>query len=214
MMKKAILGKKLGMTQRFLSDGRLVPVTVILAGPCTVVQKKTMERDGYEAVQFSFDEVPENRVKKLVTKPVAGHFARANVAPARFLREFRLSDAASYEVGQKVQADVFEAGDRIDVTGTSKGHGFTGVIYRWNQRRGPMSHGSKYHRGVGAMSANSTPSKVFKNKHMSGQYGVERVTIQNLEIVEVDAERNLLLVKGAVPGPNNGLLLVRNTCKA
>jgi large subunit ribosomal protein L3 len=213
-MKKAILGKKLGMTQRFLEDGRLVPVTVILAGPCTVVQKKTLERDGYEAVQLSFDELPENRAKKLVNKPAAGHFARANVAPARYLREFRLQDSASYEVGQKVQADVFAAGDRIDVTGTSKGHGFTGVIYRWNQRRGPASHGSKYHRGPGAMSANSTPSKVFKNRHMSGHYGVERVTIQNLEVVEVDAERNLLLVKGAVPGPKNGLLLVRNTCKA
>jgi len=213
-MKKAILGKKLGMTQKFLPDGRLVPVTVIMAGPCTVVQKKTMEKDGYEAVQFSFDTLPENRVKKLVSKPDAGHFAKAGVAPARHLREFRLADSASYEVGQTIGASVFEAGDKIDVTGTSKGHGFTGVIYRWNQSRGPMSHGSKYHRGVGAMAANSTPSRVFKNKHMSGQYGVERVTVQNLEVVEVDADRNLLLVKGAVPGPKGALLLVRNTCKA
>ena len=213
-MKKAILGKKLGMTQKFLPDGRLVPVTVILAGPCTVVQKKTLEKDGYEAVQVSFDAIPENRVKKLVNKPDAGHFKKAGAAPARHLREFRLEDSANYEVGQSIGVSTFAAGDKIDVTGTSKGHGFTGVIYRWNQSRGPMSHGSKYHRGVGAMSANSTPSRVFKNKHMSGQYGVERVTVQNLEVVEVDAERNLMLVKGAVPGAVNSLLLVRNTCKA
>ena len=213
-MKKAILGKKLGMTQKFLPDGRLVPVTVILAGPCTVVQKKTLEKDGYEAVQVGFDTLPENRVKKLVNKPDAGHFKKANVAPARHLRELKLENAAEYEVGQSIGVSVFEAGDKIDVTGTSKGHGFTGVIYRWNQSKGPMTHGSKYHRGVGAMSANSTPSRVFKNKHMSGHYGVERVTVQNLEVVEVDAERNLLLVKGAVPGPVNSLLFVRNTCKA
>ena len=214
MMKKAILGKKLGMTQQFLPDGRLVPVTVVQAGPCTVVQKKTREKDGYEAVQLSFDEYPENRVKKLVTKPRAGHFKKAGVAPARSLREFRLEDTASYEVGQTVSCAQFQAGDLVDVTGTSKGHGFTGVIYRWNQSRGPMAHGSKYHRGVGSMSANSDPSRVFKNKHMSGQYGVERVTVQNLEIVSVDARRNLLLIKGAVPGPKKGLLLVRNACKA
>jgi len=213
-MKKAILGKKLGMSQRFLPDGRLVPVTVILAGPCTVVQKKTLEKDGYAAVQLSFDAVAEHRVKKLVNKPDAGHFAKAGVAPARHLREFRLEDSAKYEVGQTIGVGVFASGDRIDVTGTSKGHGFTGVIYRWNQSKGPMAHGSKYHRGVGSMSANSDPSRVFKNKHMSGHYGVERVTIQNLEVVEVDAERNLLLVKGAVPGANHSLLLVRNTCKA
>lgn len=213
-MKKAILGKKLGMTQKFLPDGRLIPVTVILAGPCTVVQKKTEEKDGYAAVQLSFDTIPENRVKKLVSKPKAGHFKKAGVAPARHLREFRLDDSDSYEVGQTIGASVFSEGDKIDVTGTSKGHGFTGVIYRWNQSRGPMAHGSKYHRGVGAMAANSTPSRVFKNKHMSGQYGAERVTVQNLEVVDVDAERNLLLVKGAVPGPKGSLLMVRDTCKA
>ena len=213
-MKKAILGKKLGMTQKFLPDGRLVPVTVILAGPCTVVQKKTLEKDGYEAVQMSFDTLPENRVKKLVTKPEQGHYKKANVAPARHLREFRLENAADYEVGQTVGVSVFEAGDKIDVTGTSKGHGFTGVIYRWNQSRGPMTHGSKYHRGVGAMAANTWPGRVFKNKHMSGHYGSERVTVQNLEVIEVDAERNVMLVKGAVPGANGSLLLVRNTCKA
>ena len=136
------------------------------------------------------------------------------MAPTRHLREFRLEDSASYEVGQTVGVSVFAAGEKIDVTGTSKGHGFTGVIYRWNQSRGPMTHGSKYHRGVGALSANSTPSRVFKNRHMSGQYGVERVTVQNLEVIEVDAERNLMLVKGAVPGAKNSVLLVRNSCKA
>ena len=213
-MKKAILGKKLGMTQKFLPDGRLVPVTVILAGPCTVVQKKTMEKDGYEAVQVSFDPIVENRVKKLVNKPDAGHFKKANIAPARYLRELKLADAKDFTIGQTISASVFEAGDKIDVTGISKGHGFTGVIYRWNQTRGPMTHGSKYHRGVGAMAANTYPGRVFKNKHMSGHYGVERVTIQNLEVVEVDSERNLMLVKGAVPGPVNCLLFVRNTCKA
>lgn len=213
-MKKAILGKKLGMTQKFLPDGRLVPVTVILAGPCTVVQKKTIEKDGYESIQVGYDTLNEKRAQKLVNKPDTGHFKKAGVAPARHLREFRLDNAAEYEVGQSIGVSVFEAGDKIDVTGTSKGHGFTGVIYRWNQSKGPMAHGSKYHRGVGSMGANSDPSRVFKNKHMSGHYGVERVTVQNLEVVEVDAERNLLLVKGAVPGPVNSLLFVRNTCKA
>ena len=213
-MKKAILGKKLGMTQKFLPDGRLVPVTVILAGPCTVVQKKTIEKDGYESIQVGFDAMNEKRAQKLVNKPDAGHFKKAGISPVRHLREFRLDNAAEYQVGQTIGVSVFEAGDKIDVTGTSKGHGFTGVIYRWNQTRGPMTHGSKYHRGVGSMGANSDPSRVFKNKHMSGHYGVERVTVQNLEVVEVDAERNLLLVKGAVPGPVNSLLFVRNTCKA
>lgn len=213
-MKKAILGKKLGMTQKFLPDGRLVPVTVILAGPCTVVQKKTVEKDGYESIQVGFDAMNEKRAQKLVNKPDAGHFKKAGISPVRHLREFRLDNAAEYQVGQTIGVSVFEAGDKIDVTGTSKGHGFTGVIYRWNQTRGPMTHGSKYHRGVGSMGANSDPSRVFKNKHMSGHYGVERVTVQNLEVVEVDAERNLLLVKGAVPGPVNSLLFVRNTCKA
>ena len=213
-MKKAILGKKLGMTQKFLPDGRLVPVTVILAGPCTVVQKKTIEKDGYESIQVGFDAMNEKRAQKLVNKPDAGHFKKVGISPVRHLREFRLENAAEYQVGQTIGVSVFEAGDKIDVTGTSKGHGFTGVIYRWNQTRGPMTHGSKYHRGVGSMGANSDPSRVFKNKHMSGHYGVERVTVQNLEVVEVDAERNLLLVKGAVPGPVNSLLFVRNTCKA
>ena len=213
-MKKAIVGKKIGMTQVFTDDGRLVPVTVVEAGPCKVVQKKTTESDGYEAVQVGFDEYAENRAKKLVNKPLTGHFKKAGVAPTRHLREFRFDDCQGYEVGNELTVCQFAAGDKIDVCGTSKGHGFTGVIQRWNQHTGPMSHGSKYHRGVGSMGANSDPSRVFKNKHMPGHYGVERVTVQNLEIVKVDEERNLLLIKGAVPGPNGGLLIVRNSCKA
>jgi large subunit ribosomal protein L3 len=213
-MKKAILGKKLGMTQQFLPDGRLVPVTVVQAGPCTIVQKKTTEKDGYDSVQLSFDEYPEARAKKLVSKPETGHFRKAGVAAARHLREFRLADISGYEVGQTLSCAQFIPGELVDVTGTSKGHGFTGVIYRWNQKKGPETHGSKYHRGVGSMSANSDPSRVFKNKHMSGHYGVEKTTVQNLEIIGVDAERNLLLIKGAVPGPKKGLLLVRDAIKA
>ena len=213
-MKKAIVGKKIGMTQIFTDDGRLVPVTVVEAGPCQVVQKKTIENDGYESVQVGFDTMPENRAKKLVNRPLTGHFKKAGVAPARHLREFRLETAKDMEVGGELTVSQFEAGERIDVCGVSKGHGFTGVIQRWNQHTGPMSHGSKYHRGVGSMGANSDPSRVFKNKHMPGHYGVERVTIQNLEIMRVDAERNLLLIKGAVPGPNGGLLLVQDSCKA
>ena len=212
-MKKAIVGKKVGMTQVFTPDGRLIPVTVIQAGPCPVVQKKTVETDGYEAVQVGFDEIPENRVKKLVNKPEAGHFKKAGVAPCRKLREFRFEDAASYEVGQVIKCDVFAEGDKVDVSGISKGHGYTGAIQRWNQHTGPMAHGSKYHRGVGSLSANSDPSHVFKNKHMAGHYGVEKVTIQNLSVVRVDAERNLLLVRGAVPGPNGGTLIVREAVK-
>ena len=213
-MKKAIVGKKLGMTQIFLQDGRLVPVTVIQAGPCTVVQKKTIEKDGYEAVQFGFEQIPENRVEKLVNKPDAGHFKKAGVAPMRTLREFRLEDSASYEIGQEVKADIFAEGEKVDISGITKGHGFTGAIYRWNQHTGPMAHGSKYHRGVGSMSANSDPSRVFKNKHMSGHYGVDRVTVQNLSVVRVDTERNLLLVRGNVPGPNGGTLVIRDSVKA
>ena len=213
-MKKAIVGKKIGMTQIFTDDGRLVPVTVVEAGPCKVVQKKTTESDGYDAVQVGFDTLAENRAKKLVNQPLTGHFKKAGVAPTRYLRELRLDNVAGLEVGNELTVSQFENGDKIDVSGISKGHGYTGAIQRWNQHTGPIAHGSKYHRGVGSLSANSDPSRVFKNKHMAGHYGVERVTVQNLEIVKVDAERNLLLIKGAVPGPNGGLLLVRNTCKA
>ena len=212
-MKKAIVGKKIGMTQVFTDDGRLVPVTVVEAGPCKVVQKKTVESDGYAAVQVGFDTYPENRAKKLVTKPLTGHFKKAGVAPVRFLRELKLDNAAELEVGMDVTVAQFAAGDKIDVCGVTRGRGFTGAIYRWNQHAGRMAHGSKYHRGVGSMSANTDPARVFKNKHMPGHYGVERVTVQNLEIVKIDAERNLLLIKGAVPGPNGGLLIVRNAIK-
>ena len=212
-MKKAIVGKKIGMTQVFTDDGRLVPVTVVEAGPCKVVQKKSVESDGYAAVQVGFDTLPENRAKKLVTKPLTGHFKKAGIAPARHLREFRLDNASELEVGNELTVAQFEAGEKIDVSGMTRGRGFTGAIYRWNQHTGPMAHGSKYHRGVGSMSANTDPARVFKNKHMPGHYGVERVTVQNLEIVKIDAERNLLLIKGAVPGPNGGLLIVRNAVK-
>jgi large subunit ribosomal protein L3 len=213
-MDKAILGTKIGMTQIFLADGRLMPVTVVQAGPCTVTQVKTEKSDGYEAVQVGFGELAEKRAKKLKNKPELGHFEKAGVPATRHLKELRLSDISSYKVGDQIKADVFAAGDKVDVVGTSKGHGFTGVIQRWNQHTGPMAHGSKYHRGVGSMSANTSPAHVFKNKHMPGHYGVERVTVQNLEVVKVDAERNLLLIKGAVPGANGALVLVRNSVKA
>ena len=212
-MKKAILGKKIGMTQIFVSDGRLVPVTVVEAGPCTVVMVKTEDRDGYEAIQVGFGELSEQRAKKLLNKPELGHFSKKGVAPSRYLREFRLDDISSYSVGDTIKADVFAEGDKIDVVGTSKGHGYTGVIQRWNQHTGPMAHGSKYHRGVGSMGANSTPSRVFKNKHMPGQYGGDRVTVQNLEVVKVDAERNLLMIKGAIPGATGSLVMVRDAVK-
>ena len=209
-MQKAIIGKKVGMTQIFDEKGNVVPVTVIEAGPCVVVQKKTVENDGYAAVQIGFGDISI----KNVTKPLKGHFAKANVAPCRKLRELRLEDCSAYNVGDEVKVDVFAAGDKVDITGTSKGHGFTGAIARWNQHTGPMAHGSKYHRGVGSLSANSTPSRVFKNKKMSGHYGVDRVTTLNMSVVRVDAERNLLLVRGAVPGPKGGTLVIRDSVKA
>ena len=212
-MKKAIVGKKIGMTQVFTDDGRLVPVTVVEAGPCKVVQKKNMETDGYSAVQVGFDTYAENRAKKLASRSLQGHFKKANIAPARYLRELKLDNAAELEVGSELTVSQFEAGEKLDVSGTSKGHGFTGTIYRWNQHTGPMAHGSKYHRGVGSLGACATPARVFKNKHMPGHYGVERVTVQNLELVKIDAERNLLLIKGAVPGPNGSLLIVRSAVK-
>ena len=212
-MKKAIVGKKIGMTQVFTEDGRLVPVTVIEAGPCTVVQTKNVESDGYDAVQVGFGELTETRAKKLLNKPELGHFAKAGVAAKRALRELRFDDCTPYHVGDELKVDQFQKGDKIDITGTSKGHGYTGAIQRWNQHTGPMAHGSKYHRGVGSMGANSDPSRVFKNKHMPGQYGCERVTVQNLEIVKVDAERNLLMIKGAIPGANESLVTIRNAVK-
>ncbi len=208
-MKKAILGKKIGMTQMFRADGTMIPVTVIEAGPCPVIQKKTVGTDGYEAVQVGYGELRE----KLSNKPKTGHFAKAGVKPLRYMREFKLDDANSYEVGQVIKADAFAEGDKIDVRGVSKGKGFQGVIKRHNQHRGKMTHGSHYHRGVGSMSANSSPSRVFKHKNLPGHMGSETVTVQNLEVVRVDVERNLLLVKGAVPGPKGGLVSVTSTVK-
>ena len=208
-MKKAILGKKIGMTQMFRTDGTMIPVTVIEAGPCPVVQKKTVGTDGYEAVQVGFGELRE----KLSNKPRTGHFAKAGVKPLRYMREFKLEDTASYEVGQVIKADVFAEGDKIDVRGISKGKGFQGVVKRWNQARGKMTHGSHFHRAPGSMSANSSPSRVFKHKNLPGHMGNVTVTVQNLEVVRVDAERNLLLVKGAVPGPKGGLVALTSTVK-
>ena len=208
-MKKAILGKKIGMTQMFRTDGTMIPVTVIEAGPCPVVQKKTVGTDGYEAVQVGFGELRE----KLSNKPRTGHFAKAGVKPLRYMREFKLDDAASFEVGQVIKADVFAEGDKIDVRGISKGKGFQGVVKRWKQARGKMTHGSHFHRAPGSMSANSSPSRVFKHKNLPGHMGNVTVTVQNLEVVRVDAERNLLLVKGAVPGPKGGLVALTSTVK-
>lgn len=208
-MKKAILAKKLGMTQVYAQDGTVVPVTVLQAGPCYVVQKKTMEKDGYEAVQLGFDEARE----KLLNKPQKGHLAKAGVGMLRSLREFKLEDAASYEVGQEVKADVFAEGDRVDVSGTSKGKGFAGVIKRHNQHRGRMTHGSGFHRAPGSMGGASSPSRVFKSKNLPGHLGAVKVTTQNLTIVSVNAEKNVILVKGAVPGPNGALVSVVDSVK-
>ncbi|MBE7011735.1 MAG: 50S ribosomal protein L3 [Ruminococcaceae bacterium] len=209
-MKKAILGKKLGMTQIFAEDGTLIPVTVIQAGPCSVVQKKTVEIDGYCAVQVGF----EDKKEKKANKPEKGHFAKAGVAVKRYVKEFKLDGAADMNVGDEIKVDVFEAGEMIDVTGTSKGHGYAGTIKRWGTHRGPMSHGSHYHRGPGSLGACSSPSRVFKGKRLPGHYGVDTVTIQNLDLVKIDTERNLLLVKGSVPGPKGGLLVIKNAVKA
>ena len=209
-MKKAILTTKVGMTQIFNEDGVLTPVTVLQAGPCVVTQVKTVENDGYAAVQVGFGDIRE----KLVNKPMKGHFAKAGVAPKRFVREFRLEDAESYAVGQEIKADVFAAGDKVDATAKSKGKGFQGAIKRHGQSRGPMAHGSKFHRHQGSNGACSDPSKVFKGKGMPGQMGHVKVTVQNLEVVKVDAENNLLLVKGAVPGPKKSLVTIKETVKA
>ena len=203
-MKKAILTTKVGMTQIFNDDGVLTPVTVLQAGPCVVTQVKTVENDGYSAVQVGFGDIRE----KLVNKPKKGHFAKAEVAPKRFLREFRLEDAESYKVGQEIKADVFAAGDKIDATAKSKGKGYQGAIKRHGQSRGPMTHGSKYHRHAGSNGSATTPGRVFKGKKMPGHMGAVRVTVQNLEVVRVDAERNLLLIKGALPGAKQSLLLI------
>ena len=208
-MKKAILGKKIGMTQIFDENGRVIPVTVVEAGPCTVVQVKTKDADGYEAIQLGFGEVKE---KKLI-KPTKGHFTKANVTPKKHLREFRLEEI-SYNVGDEIKADIFTAGESVDVTGTSKGKGFQGVIKRHGQSRGPMGHGSMYHRRPGSMGSTSTPGRVYKGKNLPGHMGVETVTVQNLEIVKVDMDKNVILIKGSVPGNKGAILKIRNSVKS
>lgn len=198
------------MTQIFDENGKVVPVTVVEAGPCVVVQKKTVEKDGYEAIQVGFGDIRE----KLVNKPRQGQFAKAGVSLRRTLKEFRLENVAEYEVGQEITAEVFAAGDKVDVSGVSKGKGFQGTIKRWNAQRGPMSHGSKFHRAPGSMGASSDPSRTFKNKKMPGHMGAENKTVLNLEVVKVIADKNLILIKGGIPGPNKGTVVIRNTVRA
>ena len=209
-MQKAILGKKIGMTQIFTEDGLVIPVTVIEAGPVAVVQKKTVEKDGYNAIQVGYVDAKD----KAMNKPQKGHLAKAGVSNKRVLKEFRLEDDSAYNVGDEIKVDIFAEGDKIDVTGISKGHGYAGTVKRWGTHRGPMTHGSGYHRGVGSMGACSTPSRVMKNKRLPGHMGVEQVTVQNLDVVKVDAEKNIILVKGAVPGPKGGVVTIKNSVKA
>ncbi len=206
---KGILGKKIGMTQIFTEAGVIVPVTVVEAGPMVVTQLKSVESDGYEAVQVGFGDIKE----KLLNKPQKGHFAKAGVGLKRFVREFRTDKVADFSLAQEINVSIFAEGDKVDVTGTSKGKGFQGPIKRHNQHRGPMTHGSRYHRGPGSMGAASDPSRVYKGKKLAGHMGAERVTIQNLEIVKVDTENNLLLIKGAIPGPKKGLVVVKQAVK-
>ena len=216
-MNKSIIGKKLGMTQIFFDSaedkknrGKVIPVTVVQAGPCPVVQVKTVEKDGYSSVKVAFQKVSE----KELNKPELGQFKKAGLEPHKYLKEFRLENAAEYGVGKVITVEAFAAGDKVDVVGITKGHGFSGVIKRWNQHRLKETHGvGPVHREVGSMSANSSPSRVFKNKHLAGQYGHEQVTIQNLEIVRVDAARNVLLIKGAIPGPKGGIVCISNSVK-
>ena len=209
-MKKAILATKVGMTQIFNDDGVLTPVTVLQAGPCVVTQVKTVENDGYAAVQVGFGEKRE----KLVNKRLQGHFKKAGVGNKRYLKEFKFENAEEYSLAQEIKADIFAAGDKIDATAISKGKGFQGAIKRHNQHRGPMAHGSKFHRHAGSNGACSDPSKVFKGKKMPGHMGCKKITIQNLEVVRVDADKNLILVKGSVPGPKKSLVTIKETVKA
>ena len=208
-MGRAILGKKIGMTQLFEADGRVHPVTVIEAGPCVVVQKKHTATNGYEAIQVGFGDIRERKANK----PAAGHFAAAKVKPKRYLREFRVESADAFQLGQEIRVDQFAAGELVDVTGTSRGRGFAGVIKRWNFHRGPMGHGSKYHRGTGSMSATG-PARIFKGRKLPGRLGGERVTALALTVVRVDPERNLIMVRGSVPGAHGGLVTVRESVKA
>ena len=210
-MNKAIIGRKVGMTQIFAQDGTMIPVTVVEAGPCPVVQVKTVENDGYAALKLGFIETNE----KALTKPELGQFKKAGVKPHKVLKEIRIANAETYTVGAELKADVFQAGDKVDVSGVTKGHGFTGVIKRWNQHRLKETHGvGPVHREPGSMGANSSPSRVFKQKHLAGQYGVENVTIQNLEVVKVDGNRNVLLIKGAIPGVKGSIVTVSDSVKS
>lgn len=210
-MKKGIIGRKVGMTQVFDEVGNVIPVTLIEAGPCVVVQKKTQETDGYDAVQLGFSDVKE----KHVTKPVKGHFEKAQVSLKRHLKEFRLEDCSALNVGDVISADTFTAGEKVDITGITKGRGYTGAIKRWNHHTLCSTHGvGPIHREVGSMGANSSPSRVFKGKKMAGQYGNEQVTVLNLKVVKIDAEHNLIAVKGAVPGAKDGIVFIRNSVKA
>ena len=207
-MKKALLGRKVGMTQIFDKDGKVIPVTAIEAGPCSVVQIKSIENDGYQAVQLGFGEVNE---KKLI-KPIKGHYAKAKLTPKKVLREFRL-DEISYNIGDELKADIFTEGEKLDITGITKGHGFQGAIKRHGYHRGPMTHGSMYHRRPGSLGACATPGRVFKGKKLPGHMGMEKVTIQNLEIVKVDLDKNVILVKGSVPGNKGCILKIKNSVK-
>ena len=210
-MGKAIIGRKVGMTQLFAEDGKVIPVTVIEAGPCPVVQVKTPDTDGYTALKLGFLPAKE----KTLNKPDLGQFKKAGVAPCKYLREVRLESVEGYKVGDEVKADVFAAGDRVDASGVTKGHGYTGVIKRWNQHRLKETHGvGPVHREPGSMGANSSPSRVFKHKNLAGQYGVENVTIQNLEVVRVDLARNVILVRGAVPGVKGSIVMLKTSVKA
>lgn len=208
-MKKAILGKKLGMTQIFDENGKVIPVTVVEAGPCAVIQKKTVEKDGYSAIKVGFDVKRES----LFNKPVKGQFAKAGVAPRKFVREFKLENVENYEVGQEILAEVFVAGDKVDVTGISKGKGFQGAVKRWNFSIGPKSHGSKFHRAPGSQGASSDPSRTFKNRKMPGHMGHVKSTVLNLEVARVIPEKNVILIKGGVPGAKKGYVVIRNTVK-
>ena len=210
-MKKGIIGKKIGMTQIFDEIGNVIPVTVIEAGPCVVAQKKTAENDGYDAVQLGFMDVKE----KHLTKAEKGHFAKANVAAKKHLKEFRLDDCSAINVGDIISVDTFAAGDKVDVTGITKGHGYSGVVKRWNTKIKRLTHGGvPIHRNIGSVGANSTPSRIYKNKKMPGQYGNEQVTVLNLNVVKIDAEKNLIAIKGAVPGARGGIVFIRDSVKA
>ena len=209
-MKKALLAKKVGMTQIFNENGSLIPVTVLQAGPCVVTQIKTEDNDGYNAVQVGFGDIRE----VLVNKPKQGHFAKAGVANKRHLKEFKFENTNDYKLGQEIKVDIFAEGDRVDATATSKGKGFQGVIKRYGFARGPMSHGSKFHRHQGSSGAAATPAKVLKGKKMAGQMGNKKVTIQNLDVVKTDVENNVILVKGSVPGPKKALVILKETVKA